>query len=74
MKISVSPRREHDFSGLEASKINGKSQTNQSKIQAEKRPGTESKKYQFGAGFGRGFGRVWEGLEDIKLCSKKASK
>ena len=33
----------------------------------EKMIGEKSKKYQFWDGFGKGFGEVWEGLEDIKI-------
>ena len=36
--------------------------------------GENSNQYQFGNGFGKGFGRVWEGLEGIKIRWKKNVK
>ena len=33
----------------------------------EKMIGTNCKKYQFWDGLGKGFGEVWEGLEDMKI-------
>ena len=38
----------------------------------EKMIGTNCKKHRFWYGFGKGFGRVWEGLEDIKIRWKKS--
>ena len=37
----------------------------------EKMIGTNCKKHRFCYGFGKGFGRFWEGLEGIKIRSKK---
>ena len=36
--------------------------------------GKFQQKYQFWDGFGKGFGRVWEGLEGIKIRWKKDVK
>ena len=36
--------------------------------------GKFQQKYQFWDGFGKGFGRVWEGLEGIKIRWKKSFK
>ena len=41
---------------------------------SEKMIGKFQQKYQFWDGFGKGFGRVWEGLEDIKIKWKKNVK
>ena len=49
-------------------KINQKSMQNKS----EKMIGKFQQKYQFWDGFGKGFGRVWEGLEGIKIRWKKS--
>ena len=38
----------------------------------EKMIGTNCKKHRFWYGFGKGFGRFWEGLEGIKIKKKKA--
>ncbi len=38
---------------------------------SEKMIGKFQQKYQFWDGFGKGFGRVWEGLEGIKIRWKK---
>ena len=51
-------------------KINQKSMQNKS----EKMIGKFQQKYQFWDGFGKGFGRVWEGLEGIKIRWKKDVK
>jgi hypothetical protein len=51
-------------------KINQKSMQNKS----EKMIGKFQQKYQFWDGFGKGFGRVWEGLEAIKIRWKKDVK
>ena len=37
----------------------------------EKMIGTNCKKYRFWYGFGKSFGRFWEGLEGLKVRSKK---
>ena len=34
---------------------------------SEKTIRKNNQKYQFGVGFGKGFGEVWEGLEAIKI-------
>ena len=39
---------------------------------SEKMIGKFQQKYQFWDGFGKGFGRVWEGLEGIKIRWKKS--
>ena len=41
---------------------------------SEKMIGKFQQKYQFWDGFGKGFGRVWEGLEGIKIRWKKDVK
>ena len=40
----------------------------------EKTVGKSTKKYWFGDGFGKRFGRVWEGLEGIEIRLKKDVK
>ena len=41
---------------------------------SEKMIGTFQQKYQFWDGFGKGFGRIWEGLKGIKIRWKKHVK
>ena len=67
MKIGFSPRREHENQGFEGFEHNKKSTQNRCKNKGKKQMVTRCKKHQFWDGFEEGFGRVWEGLEGIKI-------